>query len=100
MNIQHSLVLCKNYKSARLLYDRYINLCRMNGEDFISDPKYLSVRHPNGYIIRFVSSTRYYNEVSIGNDAAIIIGDKEFDRRLDEAESELKKDFKGDLNKN
>lgn len=87
----NTIVLCKNKQSAKILFERYISLSEKVGDEFKTDRKHLSVAvsHFGTYnvIIRFVSHTDYYNFIRDGYNQCNLVGDHQFDNRLDAFEA-------------
>ena len=59
--VQTAIILCKNNRSAKLLFERYANLCYKDGHDFKVNRKHLAIKFglyfPNclSYMKRYAS---------------------------------------------
>lgn len=84
------IVMCKNKRSAKILFERACEVSDKAGDEFKVDRKYLAMKYESGITIRFVSAIDYYTNIQRGYEEAIVIGDKEMDRNIDELEKHLK----------
>lgn len=90
------IVVCANKRSAKILFNRSIEVFGKRTEDFPKfkiDYLHTELWFDDHFAIRFVSVKQFYDQVQCGNTDSSIVGDWMFDKRLDALEREASLSF-------